>query len=265
MKQTLRQISRLGLVGIVIAGFLGEALFREPGMSLAGWEEPRKRKARSRSMGRWARWLMGVLNFDVRFRPACGLDNEGALLVANHLSFWDVIAIATHVPVVFVTSVEMRDTPVLGWICRAAGCVFVDRRDRSRKNQEREEVALALREGSAVVLFPEATSTDGSGVLPFKKSFFSPAIESGRPVIPMCINYGNIDGRPVDRSNRDLVFYYGDQKFHTQLLRTLRLRSLEISIEMLDPIPTHRESTDREWLVKQAYEAVTSRFVPVGG
>jgi 1-acyl-sn-glycerol-3-phosphate acyltransferase len=265
MSRRLRTGYRLAAVVAVIGGFLIESALRELGMAALALDEPRRRNARSRALGRWGRFLLGRLGFGVALEPRGALPQDGgALIVANHLSFWDTVAIASRVPVVFVTSVEVRDTPLLGWITRAGGCIFVERRERRHKDAERAEVARALREGARVVLFPEATSTDGSGVLPFKRSFFSPAIEAGCPVVPMCIHYA-VDGRPVSSRNRDDLFYYGEQKFETQLLRTLRLDRVTISVDVLEPIGTRAGLTDREELVERAYEAVSSRFVPVEG
>jgi 1-acyl-sn-glycerol-3-phosphate acyltransferase len=258
------------IAGYAVGGFLATSALREVGMAILELDDMDRRRVRTRAVSRWARWLMKNLRFDVVCDNVTALSRDGVMLVSNHLSFWDVAAIASRTTAVFVTSVEVRDTPVLGWICRAAGCVFVERRADRRPGgsaastaEERAEVAEVLLHGFTVVLFPEATSTDGSAVLPFKRSFFSSAIAAGSPVVPMCLNYRMIDGVPLSARNRDEVFYYGDQSFGPQLARALRLRSVRIEITIMDPIPTRAAETDRRWLADQAHSAVSSRFDPV--
>lgn len=251
------------LVFFAIVSFLVAAAFREPSMTLLGWSESRRRKARTRAISRWSRFMLQGLNIQVRLKHAPRLARPGSLLVANHLSFWDVLALASQTQAVFVTSVEVRDTPVLGWICRAAGCIFVERRSRDRTGKEKAEIARILREGSSVVLFPEATSSNGAGVLPFKRSFFTSAIAAGCPVIPLCINYKEIDGQPVDAKNRDLVFYYGEHRFLTQLSHAFRFRSVKIEIEVLEALEIETYRMNRDGLTADAYQAVVSRYQPL--
>jgi 1-acyl-sn-glycerol-3-phosphate acyltransferase len=260
---TARFAFRASFVFLGILSFLVVAAIREPSMALIGWSESRRRTARTRAISLWSKAFLKVLGFEVKTRYAARLRRPGSLLVANHLSFWDVLAIASQTQAVFVTSVEVRDTPVLGWLCRAGGCIFVERRSRDRSGQERMEVAQALREGASVVLFPEATSTNGSGVLPFKRSFFTSAMAAESPVIPLCINYKEIDGEPVSVKNRDLVFYYGDHEFFTQLAHAFRLRSVKIEIDVLEAIEIDPYLLDREALTTEAYRAVVSRYQPL--
>ncbi len=239
------------------------AVFRETATSVIRWNERRRRAARIRAISLWSRVLLRSLGFQVDLRYGHRLTCSGSLLVANHLSFWDVLALASQTQAVFVTSVEVRDTPVLGWICRAAGCLFVERRSRDHAGRERAEVARVLSEGASVVLFPEATSTDGSGVLPFKRSFFSSAVAAGSPVVPICINYQEIDGKPINAKNRDLVFYYVEHDFFTQLSHAFNFRSVKIEVEVLEALEIKMYQLDRDRLAADAYRAVVSRYQPI--
>jgi 1-acyl-sn-glycerol-3-phosphate acyltransferase len=262
----LRVFFRAFCVFFTILSFLLVAPFRELGMVLLGWSEKRKRHARTRAISLWSRSLLWTLNFKVEAKPLPHLGKfgqSGTLLVANHLSFWDALALASQTQAVFVTSVEVRDTPLLGWICRAGGCIFVERRSRDRSGEERAEVAKALREGATVALFPEATSTNGSGVLPFKRSFFTSALAAGSPVIPICINYKEVDDEAISVKNRDLLFYYGNHDFFTQLSHAFHLRSAKIEVDVLEAIETQNTSMDREELTQRAYEAIVSRYQPI--
>jgi 1-acyl-sn-glycerol-3-phosphate acyltransferase len=98
------------------------------------------------------------------------------LLVANHLSYLDIVLLSSLTPCVFVAKNEVKDWPVFGWFARLAGTVFVDRNDRRDAARANELIRSALREGALVVLFPEGTSSNGSTVLPFKSSLLQAAI-----------------------------------------------------------------------------------------
>src|SRR5882724_5225296 len=100
--------------------------------------------------------------------PAAGL------IAANHLSYLDILALSALAPFVFIAKKEVRKWPVFGWMAKTAGCVFVDRERKLDTGKVNEDVAAALKAGLRVVLFPEGTSSDGSGVLPFRPSLFEP-------------------------------------------------------------------------------------------
>lgn len=91
---------------------------------------------------------------------------RSGLIVANHISYLDVLVLSRVAPLLFVTSTEVRDTPGLGLITRLAGCLFVERRNRSKIKSDSSDIQAALDSNIPVVLFPEGTSSDGSGVLP---------------------------------------------------------------------------------------------------
>ena len=185
---------------------------------------------------------------------------RGSLIVSNHVSYLDAMVLAASYPAILVTSVEVRETPFLGHISRLCGCVFVERRSRATINEEVERISGILADGFNVVLFPEGTSTDGSEVLPFKRSLFRTAVGAGAAVKPMTLNYRSIDGEPVSASNRDRVFYYGDLRFGPQFLDFLGNRSVMVQLkeaEMLADAPDHRV------LAERAFESVRGGFIPV--
>ena len=83
--------------------------------------------------------------------------NKVGMLVGNHMGFVDIFVISSLMPNLFVTSQEMHEIPVIGLITEFAGCVYVDRRNRTNIVKELEDMVQYLRAGFRVVLFPEAT------------------------------------------------------------------------------------------------------------
>ena len=168
------------------------------------------------------------------------------LLVCNHVSYLDIVMIASALPSLFITSVEVRDTFFLGFMSRLGGSLFVERRSKSRLLQEISVIADTIQGGMPVVLFPEATSSNGDGLLPFKVALFAVAERSGFAVAPMCICYHAIGGAPITPANRDRLYYYGDISFFPHVLGVPFLGGAEATLEFLPAIPAGEGITRKE-------------------
>ena len=223
--------------------------------------EAARRRFASRNLSRYSRVFLKIL------RMRCTLvgierlegDPRHFLIIANHLSYLDVMIIAAQLPALFVTSVEIENTPVLGTLCRAGGSYFVERRNRTRLAQELDSLGQVLSEGVSLVIFPEGTTSNGDSVLPFKKSLFASAVKAGTPVLPLCIRYLRADGKPVDAISRDSLYYYGDMTFFAHFWRFIRLRSIDIELVVLDPLDVSSESCRKE-LASLSHERISQAF-----
>ncbi|WP_413576714.1 1-acyl-sn-glycerol-3-phosphate acyltransferase [Bdellovibrio sp. HCB290] len=186
--------------------------------------------------------------------------HAGSLLVANHMGFVDILMLAGIEPMSFITSNEMRETPVLGPVTELAGCFYVERRSRTKILTEMKRLSDSLKEGLNIVLYPEATSTNGDKVLPFKKTLMMAAAEAGVPVQPVVINFRKINGEDFNTANRDAVCWYGDTSFGEYFWKTLRLKTVEAEIEYLDILyPDPNE--DRGVVAEKAHAMISAKFV----
>lgn len=123
------------------------------------------------------------LRLDVKGRLPFG----PAVLVANHTSYLDIIAIATLGPCAPIAKSEVASWPVIGSATGGLGALFVNRAKlASRANVLRRALAT-LRDGVSVLAFPEGTTTDGSRVLPFHRGMFGIARIANVPVVPIAI------------------------------------------------------------------------------
>ena len=211
---------------------------------------------------RAAVWTLGIrVNvIGLENLPASG----GVLYAGNHLSYTDVIAISSSVPACFVTSNEIRRAPVLGQICLMAGCLFVERKNKMGIRNEVSQLRRGLEVGLDVVIFPEATSTNGEQVLRFRKPLFLSAIDAGRPVVPFCLNYRTVGGESISLSNRDKVCWYGDMDFLPHLWTLASSGGVQLDLHFLKPISTQLEM-DASELADLSQVAVASVFLPVAG
>lgn len=211
----------------------------------------------------YAKAMLRVIGVEVVVdHPERIRNGHNYLILANHMSYLDAIVMAALRPMCFVTSEEVRETPLLGQITELGGCLFVERRSRDNIHQEIGEIGDALNQGFHVVIFPEATSTDGSKILPFKRSLLRAAVETKTPVLPLVIQYEEIGNEKVTAKNRDLLCWYGDMTFGPHFYALMGLRRIRIRVKVQPEIPVTREST-RDTLVEQAYEAISSNYEPI--
>jgi 1-acyl-sn-glycerol-3-phosphate acyltransferase len=120
------------------------------------------------------------------------LPQEGCLLVANHRSYIDVIALLNYLPVTFLARADLANWPLLGWASRSVNTIFVQRDNKDSRRASRLEIAKVLATGASVLVFPEGTTSEGPDILPFRMGPFQIALDGGFPVVPVAIEYANV-------------------------------------------------------------------------
>lgn len=206
--------------------------------------------------------LLKVLNLRCRFEDMAGLAtlrDRPLLLLPNHISYVDVIVINAHIPSVFVTSREIEETPVLGWITRAAGCAFVERRNIWQVQDDVVRLAGLLNEGRNVTLFPEGSTSAGDGLMEFKRTLLESAVRSRCLVLPLCLKYERVDERAYDASNRDQVAWYGEMTFFPHLWRLMSTKSIDVRLSVLGEV-AFREHKSRKRIAREVKARITERF-----
>lgn len=182
---------------------------------------------------------------------------RGFLMVSNHVSYLDIFSIASVMNSVFVASVDgIERNFLMGTAAKLGGGIFVERKTRSRIKQDVEAIEKVLSSGYNVVLFPESTTSNGEKILPFRSSLFESAINAQADIIPAYIVYTELNGTPVNRTNRDNVFYYGGAEFFPHLFNMMKQRSIVLEIRFLDTIAYDPETTRKE-LCEKAYKRIT--------
>jgi 1-acyl-sn-glycerol-3-phosphate acyltransferase len=183
-----------------------------------------------------ALWLQRVSRRTLRIfkftAQVAGPVPSGGLLVSNHLSYLDVPVMASLTPAVFVAKHEIKSWPVIGWLARLAGTLFIDRGRRMDVAPVNAAVQTALDGGALVVVFPEGTSSDGRTVLPFKSSLLEPATRQVHSLSISLIQYELDDG---DAGND--VCYWNDVTFFAHLLNLLSKRTFRATVRFA-PIPS---------------------------
>lgn len=253
----LRIAYRFVLFLVIITGFIFSG-------ALIHWSEknPSKRRRKfAKNTTRVCRKIIQVFNISVLHKNKPD-DRSEFLYVGNHLGFIDILCLASVQPVLFVTSQEMRKTPLLGLITEMAGCTYVDRRNRRNIHSEQKAIANILQEGHRVVLYPEATSTNGESVLPFKGTLMMAAAISGRALQPGVFNVISVNDEKFSMKWRDSVCWHGDMSFLTALLNALAIRKLVVEFEYLKQVHIHHEESRAE-VAKKVHEMVSKSYNPV--
>lgn len=179
---------------------------------------------RDRVQRAWCRGVLGALG--VRTRLEGELPRGPALLVSNHVSWLDVIALSAVRPAVFVCKDEVAAWPLIGRLLRGAGTVFIRRGSARAAGRAVGEIAAALRSGRLVAVFPEGTTTDGTDVLPFQPALLQAATDAGCEVQPVAIAYSS-----------DAAVYAGETRFVDSLRRIAGARGLEVTLSLLPRLP----------------------------
>ena len=182
---------------------------------------------------------------------------KATLLLANHSSWLDIVIFSAVAPLSFVAKSEVGTWPFFGTLARLQRTVFVTRTRRSETGVARDAISRRLAEGDVLVLFPEGTSNDGNGVLPFKSALLASAetlLDHGRkvPVQPVSTAYVARQGIPMGRENRPLYAWYGDMELVPHLWEALKAGPLDVVVQFHAPLPP----MDRKDLAKIAWETV---------
>lgn len=204
-----------------------------------------RRRARAAWIHRAGRRHLRIYSCDYR---AVGPVPQSGLLVANHLSYLDILVIAAITPAVFVSKSEIRGWPLIGWLAALGGTVFIRRDRRSHVGAVNREIAAALAAGVLVVVFPEGTSTNGEEVLPFRSSLLEPATGGPHPITVGCLHY-ELDGGDA----RHEVCYWGDHAFFPHVVNLLGQRRVRATLRFGT---FQRTTDDRKELAVQLRAAV---------
>jgi 1-acyl-sn-glycerol-3-phosphate acyltransferase len=184
-------------------------------------------RARTVWLHRWSRFACRVLGIRV---TTDGSMPQAGLLVCNHLSYLDIVALSSINPCTFVAKRDVAAWPLFGWLARAAGTIFVDRENRFSSPAVVDCVQEAINNGSVVVLFAEGTSSDGSTVLPFKSALLESAVQLHCPVAAAAISYALDYGSVADE-----VCYWRDMTLLPHLLNLFFKREIRSSCSFSPP------------------------------
>lgn len=165
-------------LGVALAGWATIVLLF-PGMSPA---------ARQQRVQAWASRMLRVLGItlDVRGDPAVA---GPLLLVANHISWLDILVMHAARHCRFVSKSDVKRWPLIGTLATGGGTLYIERESRRDAMRVVHRMADSLRAGEVLAVFPEGTTTDGLSLLPFHGNLIQAAISANAPAQPVALTF----------------------------------------------------------------------------
>lgn len=213
---------------------------------------PRRRNV---SIRRWSQQFLRIVGVRLHVhgdppRPSAG---RPAMLVANHVSWLDIVVINSVLPVRFVAKSEIRRWPVIGWLSARTGTLFIERARRRDTARITRLVSDALLAGDVCAVFPEGTTTDGARVLPFHSSLLQPAQIANAVVHPVALRFERADGTLCTEAAYD-----GDKSLWDTLLSVAAQPVIHAHVWFLRPMPG--AGARRRALAEAAHQAIARRL-----
>lgn len=208
---------------------------------------PAERHAR---IGWWSAGLVRAMGLTLH---VSGLPRPGAtLLVANHVSWLDIAALHAAAPQArFVSKADVLAWPLLGWLIRNAGTLFIERERKRDALRVVHQMAESLARGESVAVFPEGTTSDGTGLLPFHANLLQAAIAAEVPVQPMALRYADAQA-PVSEA----VSYVGDITLLQSLWSVATSDGLSVRVQVLGAQSVAH--ADRRRLAERLHEDIAT-------
>ena len=205
-------------------------------MLIAGLVFPRVGSVtRTRLTRWWAARLLRILHISLEVQGARPDWRQPNLVIAaNHVSWVDIYVINAVRPVRFVAKAEIRDWPLVGWLCDKVGTIFIMRARRSHTAKINQVIHDVLAAGDCVGLFPEGTTSRGDKLRKFHSSLFEPAVVNQALIAPAAIRYRYPDGEFCVAAA-----FIDDLSFAESLGLIISQRHLICEITFATPIPAH--------------------------
>jgi len=163
--------------------------------------------------------------------------SEG-VVVANHLSYLDILILSAAMPCFFVAKAEISNWPFFGMATTAGGTLFIDRASLASAEKVSAMIAERLSLRVPVLFFPEGTSTDGSSLLRFHSRLFEPAIRAEAPITAASVRYVIEDGTPESE-----LCWFGDDEFLPHLWKALGVSGFFAEVRFGEPqVYDHRRT-----------------------
>jgi 1-acyl-sn-glycerol-3-phosphate acyltransferase len=197
----------------------------------------------------WSARLLSILCIRMRYRGTPPPpEAQRVMLAANHISWLDVYALIAVCPARFVAKAEIRSWPLLGWLSRNAGTLFIERTKRSDTARINEHIGNALTTGDRVAIFPEGTTSDGTILRHFHASLLQPAMTVAATLYPVAISYTDTAGKTSKNAP------YAGISMLESVLQILTEPWIDVELIFTDPISSGGKN--RRELAREAEHAI---------
>jgi len=187
------------------------------------------------------------------------------LIVANHVSWLDIMVLGAAAPLSFIAKSEVAGWPGIGLLARLQRSVFIERQSRHKTGAAASAIGERMRRGDAMLLFAEGTTGDGIHILPFRSALVGAARhalaegEEAAFVQPAALRYTCRDGLPIGRTGMPAISWAGDLDLMPHLMAILAGGPIDVVLSWGEALPFDA-GTDRKALTREL-ETVVRRLV----
>jgi 1-acyl-sn-glycerol-3-phosphate acyltransferase len=193
------------------------------------------RPARQARIRRWSIRLVHICGLKIVIRNHDGgappAAPQPALMVANHISWLDIFVINALQPCRFVAKSDIRNWPLIGWLCAVTGTIFISRGKPRDVRAIYQGLVASIKAGDRIAFFPEGTTAAQGGLLPFHANLFEAAIDAAVPVQPYALRYLDAAGELHPAAD-----FIGDMTIVESILAILKARDITAELTVLAPM-----------------------------
>lgn len=208
-------------------------------LSTAAWKlsvraqrwTPARRRA---EIAQWSRKVFTILRADLVVAGTPVEDDRRVLFVANHVSWLDIYALLSVCDVCFVAKSGIREWPLIGALAAELGTIFIERERRTGTRAANVAIFDRLADRQPVCVFPEATTTDGTTLAPFRPALFDAAIARATWIQPVAIRHVDAAGRRQHEAG-----FTGDMSLMQSLWSLLGIRAMRTELTFLPAFAAH--------------------------
>ena len=179
----------------------------------------------------WCKRLLAIfeINVEVTGLETYLANQKKYLMVANHISWMDIIVIQSIKPCIFVAKSDVASWPLFGWVAQMTGTIFIKRDKVSDIKKALKKMKRRLIKRS-VCIFPEGTSTSGRYLLPFKSNLFQSSIDTNKSILPLCLRYEQ------NNTYSDKAAFVDEMSLVDSINKIKQEKDIYVIVEVLQPI-----------------------------
>ena len=179
----------------------------------------------------WCKRLLSIFEIKVEVTGLGTylINQKKYLMVANHISWMDIIVIQSIKPCIFVAKSDVASWPLFGWVAQMTGTIFIKRDKVSDIKKALRKMKRRLIKRS-VCIFPEGTSTNGRYLLPFKSNLFQSSIDTNKSILPLCLRYEQ------NNTYSDKAAFVDDMSLVDSINKIKQEKDIYVIVEVLQPI-----------------------------
>jgi len=180
---------------------------------------------------RWSKKLLAILSISLREKNVPKELPDRCMLVLNHISWLDIFVIDARFPATFIAKSEVRDWPVVGWLCTLVGTLYIERGSRTAARRANSAIAAELERGVLVAVCPEGMTTYGRSLERFHPALFQPALDAAATLQPIALRYLDSSGMHTDAAG-----YVGETSLLECVWTIVSTRRMIAELGLLAPI-----------------------------